>query len=413
MSNLKTEKPNLESSNKPIVGQRRIIWGAIFLMATSAIGPAFLTQTTVFTEQFLASFAFAILASIIIDIGAQVNIWRILVVTGKRGQDVTNLVLPGLGSLIAVLIVIGGLAFNIGNVAGGGLGLNVLFGISPTAGAIITGVIAIVIFLLKDAGKIMDIVVMTLGVVMLVMVGIVMFSTNPPVGEALQKSVMPDNFSGLILPVITLVGGTVGGYISFAGGHRLLDAGVKGKEHVSLVTKAANYGILTTGVMRVFIFLAVLGVVTAGYTLDPNNPPASVFQIALGDIGYRIFGIVLWAAALTSVIGSAYTSVSFLRSFHKNVEKYNQYIIVGFILFSTVVFALVGRPVTILVIVGSLNGLILPLILGAILIASRKKSIVGDYHHPTWMLVFGILAVLVTLVAGWFSLEGIAELWTG
>ena len=39
-----------------------------FLMATSAIGPAFLTQTAVFTAQFYASFAFAILISIIIMI---------------------------------------------------------------------------------------------------------------------------------------------------------------------------------------------------------------------------------------------------------------------------------------------------------------------------------------------------------
>ncbi|MCA1473413.1 hypothetical protein I6F09_37045, partial [Bradyrhizobium sp. IC3195] len=58
---------------------RRLLLGSVFLMATSAIGPAFLTQTAVFTEQFLASFAFAILLSIIIDIGAQINIWRVLV----------------------------------------------------------------------------------------------------------------------------------------------------------------------------------------------------------------------------------------------------------------------------------------------------------------------------------------------
>ena len=56
---------------------RRLLYGSVFLMATSAIGPAFLTQTAVFTAQFYASFAFAILISIIIDIGAQINIWRI------------------------------------------------------------------------------------------------------------------------------------------------------------------------------------------------------------------------------------------------------------------------------------------------------------------------------------------------
>ena len=35
---------------------RRLLYGSVFLMATSAIGPAFLTQTAVFTAQFYASF---------------------------------------------------------------------------------------------------------------------------------------------------------------------------------------------------------------------------------------------------------------------------------------------------------------------------------------------------------------------
>ena len=106
---------------KLTAAQRRLLFGAVFLMATSSIGPAFLTQTTVFTEQFLASFGFAILISIIIDIGAQSNIWRVLSISGKRGQDVANEVFRGLGTFISILIVLGGFAFNIGNVAGAGL----------------------------------------------------------------------------------------------------------------------------------------------------------------------------------------------------------------------------------------------------------------------------------------------------
>src|SRR4051812_6843966 len=92
-----------------------VLLGAAFIMATSAIGPGFLTQTAVFTEKFRADFAFAILASIIIDIGAQMNVWRVITMSKMRGQDVANQVLPGLGHFIAFLIVLGGLAFNIGN----------------------------------------------------------------------------------------------------------------------------------------------------------------------------------------------------------------------------------------------------------------------------------------------------------
>ncbi|WP_174612932.1 NRAMP family divalent metal transporter [Virgibacillus ihumii] len=393
--------------------QRQVFWGAIFLMATSSIGPGFLTQTSYFTNQFAASFAFAILVSIIIDIGAQLNIWRVLVVSKKRGQDVANMVLPGLGTFIAILIVLGGLAFNIGNVGGAGLGMNVLFGISPKVGAIITAILAVIVFSLKNSGKIMDYVALTLGIVMLTMVAIVMVTTSPPVAEAAVNSVFPGDYGAMLLPAITLIGGTVGGYITFAGGHRLLDAGIKGKENAGFAGRAANWGVFTTGIMRVFLFLAILGVVTAGYTLSESHPTASVFQYALGDAGYKIFGVVLFSAALTSVIGAAYTSVSFMRSFHPVVEKYNNIFIIGFIVFSTLIFVLVGEPVKILVLVGSLNGLILPLTLGAILVASRNKKIVGDYHHPTWMIVFGAVAVLITIIAGYFSLQGIADIWTG
>ncbi|MDW8467474.1 MAG: hypothetical protein RML35_15340 [Chloroherpetonaceae bacterium] len=68
----------------------RTLLGAAFLMATSAIGPGFLTQTTVFTERLGASFGFVILASVLIDIAAQLNIWRILAVAEQRAQDIAN-----------------------------------------------------------------------------------------------------------------------------------------------------------------------------------------------------------------------------------------------------------------------------------------------------------------------------------
>ena len=93
--------------------------GAAFLMATSAIGPGFLTQTSKFTSDFQASFGFVILISILLSAVAQMNIWRVLCVTGLRGQEVANKVLPGLGYLVAFMVVLGGLVFNIGNVGGG------------------------------------------------------------------------------------------------------------------------------------------------------------------------------------------------------------------------------------------------------------------------------------------------------
>lgn len=403
---LKSEEKDFQFTKN----HKRLLLGSVFLMATSAIGPAFLTQTAVFTAQFASSFAFAILLSILIDIGAQINIWRVLVVTGKRGQEVANDIFNGLGTFISILIAIGGLAFNIGNIAGAGLGLNAIFGLDVKIGAAITAVLSIAIFISKSGQKIMDVVTMFLGVLMIVVVAFVMFKSNPPYAEAAKHLVMPEQPLALVLPIITLVGGTVGGYITFAGAHRILDSGIKGKEYLPFVNRAAISGILTTGVLRTLLFLAVLGVVVTGVTLNAENPPASVFEHVLGPIGRNIFGVVLFAAAMSSVIGSAYTSATFLKTLHKSVYNKTNVIVISFIVVSTLVFLFLGKPVTLLIVAGALNGLILPITLGTILIASKRKSIVGDYQHPTWMLCFGILAVIVTIVTGVFSLQGLTEL---
>ncbi|MBL7730646.1 MAG: divalent metal cation transporter, partial [Chitinophagaceae bacterium] len=132
------------------------VLGAAFLMATSAIGPGFLTQTASFTSQLLTSFGFVILISVLLDIGAQLNIWRIITIREKRAQDIANELLPGLGFFLAALIAFGGLVFNIGNIAGCGLGLNVLTGIDPRAGAAISCIIALGLFWYKEAGKLID-----------------------------------------------------------------------------------------------------------------------------------------------------------------------------------------------------------------------------------------------------------------
>ena len=389
---------------------RSILLGAAFLMATSAIGPGFLTQSAVFTEQHGANFGFVILASLILSLIAQLNVWRVIGVSGMRGQDVANKVLPGLGYFLAGLVALGGLAFNIGNVGGAALGLNVLFGLSNNVGAAISAVLAIIIFLNRNAGKAMDTVTKVLGGGMILLIGYVTIVTKPPVAEAISRTFMPEYLP--YLAIITLVGGTVGGYITFSGGHRLIDAGITGKENVKEINRSAITGMSIAAIVRVLLFLAVLGVLATGFTLDPANPPASAFQAGAGTIGYKMFGLVIWAAALTSIVGAAYTSVSFLRTFTEVINKHTNKWIIGFIAISTLIFITIGRPVVLLVIAGSLNGLILPLSLGVMLAASRNKNIIGDYKHPTWLLVLGILVVIITAYLGITSLSGIASLWS-
>lgn len=369
--------------------------GAAFLMATSAIGPGFLTQTTVFTQQLMASMGFVILCSVIIDIIAQLNIWLALTSNSKRGSELANEVIPGSGHLLTILICFGGLAFNIGNISGCGLGLNILFPVSVETGSIISAVVAIVLFLVKDAAKAMDLFVKLLGIVMLLLMLYVAVTSHPPIAEVVHRSIVPTTIN--LTSIVTLVGGTVGGYITFAGAHRMLEE--KKIPEQKEVKRSAVSGILITACMRVLLFLAVLGVLTMGATLDSSNPAASVFQSALGNAGYKIFGIVLWSAAITSVVGSAFTSISFLKTLHPVFEKNHRSTTLVFIIISTIIFVLIGKPVTILVLAGALNGFILPFSLGLILWVMMKRR-QANQQHPAWLLWSGWVVVAVML---WMS----------
>lgn len=389
---------------------RGAVVGAIFLMATSAIGPGFITQTATFTATMGAAFAFAILASVLIDIAVQLNIWRMITSSGRRAGDLANQAIPFSGYLIAILVVIGGLAFNIGNIAGGGLGLNALLGIDPKIGGLLTGGLAIVIFLIKKAGRVMDIVLVILGIGMIGMTVVVAVVSQPPVGEALRQTVAPDQLN--FATITTIVGGTVGGYITYAGAHRYLDSGLTGPEHAVGVMRSATNGILVTAVMRYVLFLAILGVVASGVALDVSgqaaHPAGQAFGAVLGEAGMRIFGAIFWAAALSSVIGAAYTSATFLATFSRKVSTGwpLQLVTVGFIAVSLVVYLLIGTaPAALLVFVGGFNGLILPVGLTVFMyIGWFRPDLLGVQKYPKWLLIPGTIVTLLTWYMGSVSI---------
>ncbi|MFD5224295.1 NRAMP family divalent metal transporter [Microbacterium sp. NPDC058342] len=394
---------------KKRVGRSAVI-GAIFLMATSAIGPGFITQTATFTAQMGAAFAFAILVSVIIDIAVQLNVWRMITSSGKRAGELANSAIPFSGHVIAVLVIVGGLAFNIGNIAGGGLGLNALLGVDPKLGGLLTGALAIIIFLIKRAGRVMDVVLVVLGVGMIVMTVIVTVVAQPPVGDALRQTIIPDDID--FATITTIVGGTVGGYITYSGAHRYLDSGHTGPEHAGPVMRAAANGILVTGIMRYVLFLAILGVVASGVTLDLSgqaaNPAGQAFGAVLGDAGLRIFGAIFWAAALSSVIGAAYTSASFLSGFHRRfLGGWSlQWATVGFIVVSLIVYLLIGTaPAAILVFVGGFNGLILPIGLTVFMyIGWFRRDLLGTRRYPLVLLIAGTLVTALTWYMGVVSI---------
>ncbi len=419
-----SNQPNTAAA-KP---SRSVLFGAAFLMATSAIGPGFLTQTSTFTAQHGAALALVIVLAIVMDMTAQMNIWSVVTVSKMRAQDVANKLLPGLGVIIAILVAIGGLAFNVGNVGGVALGFNAMIGLDQKVGAVVAGCLGIIIFINKNAKTIMDKVATILAAVILVTVLVVAIISEPPLGEVGKGLV---NFNYLMDPetkmftaLTTLLGGSCGGYIAFSGAHRLLDAGISGPENIGHVRKSVLQGCGTSGAVRILLFLAVLGTCMSGTqwiaenakiitdaATNGGNPAAEAFRLAAGDLGYRLFGLCLFSAGVSSVVGAAYTSVSFLKTLHPFIAKYERQFVVGFIAFSTLMMVILGNAAALLIIAGAFNGLILPVTLGVMLFAGHKASIVGnEYKHPMWLTILGAIVVVIALYSGIKAVPGIMAL---
>ena len=116
----------------------------------------------------------------------------------------------------------------------------------------------------------------------------------------------------------------------------------------------------------------------------------------------------------TNVLDAIYY-LSFLKSSiytqdSLNIKHNENFFIIGFIVVSTLILIFLGKPVKLLVLAGSLNGLILPITLAITLIASKKEGIVGKYKHSNILFYLGWVVVLVTAYIGVKSLAKLAEL---
>ncbi|WP_318518767.1 NRAMP family divalent metal transporter [Photobacterium leiognathi] len=387
--------------------QNKAILSVAFLMATTSVGPGFLTQTAVFTNIYKIDMAFPVFASMFITFGIVMNLWRIVGVSGLRIQDIANRVAPGMGYVVGILLALGAVAFNFGNVSGAALGINVLTGVDTTWGALFTGVVGCLLFVVHNASKRMDQMARYLGLFMIVLIAYVAMTSLPPMGETLQAAVLPTEMSNLLLPTLTIVGGAVGGY--YTGAQRLVDVGLQGKDNVASIKKAAWAGISIAVVIRILLFLAVFGVIATGAVLDTSNPAADAFRQGAGEVGYFIFGLVLFVASITSVVGNSYMAISLIKTLFPVVARNEKAWCVGFIIITSLGTVTMNMPILLLMLAGLINSIILPVVLAMVLAATRRKDIVGDYKHPMYLTVTGVLIVVVMAAA---SLSNISNFMT-
>ena len=398
------EQPVSSNTSSTSDHHKKAILSVAFLMATTSVGPGFLTQTTVFTNLYQIDMAFPVLASIFITFGIVMNLWRVVGISGLRIQDIANKVAPGLGYIVGILLALGAVAFNFGNVSGSALGLQVLTGVDTLWGTLFTGVLGCVLFLAHNASQRMDQMARYLGLFMIVMIAYVAMTAMPPLAPTVAAAFMPNDISALLLPTLTIVGGAVGGY--YTGAQRLVEIGLQGEKQLKNITNAAWMGISIAVVIRILLFLAVLGVIVKGATLDQANPAADAFRQGAGQLGYYIFGLVLFVASITSVVGNSYMAISLIKTLFPTIARNEKYWCVGFILLTTLGTVFINMPILLLMLAGLVNSIILPIVLSVILLASRRVDIIGQYRHPLSLTLIGAIIVVVMATGSLYSISG-------
>jgi Mn2+/Fe2+ NRAMP family transporter len=99
-----------------------------------------------------------------------------------------------------------------------------------------------------------------------------------------------------------------------------------------------------------------------------------------------------------------------LRGLWAGLEGRLRETVAGFVGISLAIYLFVGRPVRLLILAGALNGLILPVTLGVVLLACRRRDLLGEYRHPVLLQAVGWIAWVVSLGAGLLAFEDLIRL---
>src|SRR5699024_10245466 len=179
-----------------------------------------------------------------------------------------------------------------------------------------------------------------------------------PALEPHSTPVIAAQFAFCLLTALS--GGTAAGYITFTGAHRLIDSGLSGPEHVKDITTTSVMGIIITGVMRVLLFLAVLGVAATGVALSEDNTAADSFFHAAGEFVLRAFVLFIFVAGLSSIIGASYSSITFATT-QRVAPRIRNLLAVVFVIGCTILLVVLNSaPLKLLIFADAFNGIIVP-----------------------------------------------------
>jgi len=376
---------------------------------------------TIAGSQFGFALLWALLLSILITIFLQTTAIRIGIISQK---SLSNAIVSQFDSklirivsiiLILSAILVGNIAYEAGNISGGVLGLESVFGTikfsnGVNAYSLLIGVLAFIILLIGN-NRILERILMILVLFMSFAFFLTAIKIGFDIKSFLSGMFLPKFPDDSLLIIMGLIGTTVVPYNLFL--HVSL-AKEKWKSPDKL--KEARIDTLIAVIVGGFISICII-ISSTSIGLDNLNSAidlAKAIEPVFGSFSKHLISFGLFAAGLTSAItaplAAAYVTCGCLN-WGTDLKSFNFRIIWFVVLFIGVVCSSLNiSSIEIIKFAQVANGILLPTVTFFLILIANSKKVLGNYANSWKNNLISLFVFLITLILGIKSVIKVMEL---
>ena len=376
---------------------------------------------TIAGSQFGFALLWALLLSILITIFLQTTAIRIGIISQK---SLSNAIVSQFDSklirivsiiLILSAILVGNIAYEAGNISGGVLGLESVFGTikfsnGVNAYSLLIGVFAFIILLIGN-NRILERILMILVLFMSFAFFLTAIKIGFDIKSFLSGMFLPKFPDNSLLIIMGLIGTTVVPYNLFL--HVSL-AKEKWKSPDKL--KEARIDTLIAVIVGGFISMCII-ISSTSIGLDNLNSAidlAKGIEPVFGSFSKHLISFGLFAAGLTSAItaplAAAYVTCGCLN-WGTDLKSFNFRIIWFVVLFIGVVCSSLNiSSIEIIKFAQVANGILLPTVTFFLILIANSKKVLGNYANSWNNNLISLFVFLITLILGIKSVIKVMEL---
>ena len=388
--------------------------GPATLIAAAFIGPGTVTICTIAGVNFGFHLLWAMLLSIFATIILQEMAARVGIISQKGlsevvKQEIKNPIFKKIIiGLILTAIVIGNASYEAGNISGGILGLETIFGqwifttalFSVNLMSILVGIIAFILLYIGNY-KFLEKALISFVLLMSFSFLITAIITKPNLLEVFQGLLIPSLPEQSLLTVIGLIGTTVVPYNLFLHAS-LVKEKWKTKEDISHAKRDTIIAVGLGGLVSISIIISAAAISTKE-VLNATDLALGLAPL-YGDFAKYFLAIGLFSAGITSAITAPLAAAFVAKEcfgWQSNLTSKSFRAVWMTILFLGVIVASVGiKPLEIIKFAQIANGFLLPIITGILLWIMNKKSVLGNFTNTKIQNIFGFFIFLITIFLG-------------